>query len=59
MVRTGTGATLFVDGAAYDCPAALAERLCAGPQIHLDAGDADALGLIAQLVNAGSLGFAD
>ncbi len=59
FVRTGAGATLFVDGAAYDCPTALAERLCAGPQIHLDAGDTGALGLIAQLVNTGSLGFAD
>ncbi len=47
---------LFVDGEALDCPAALAERLCGAERI--EAG-ADALDLITDLLNQGSLGFAD
>ncbi len=60
FVRHGAeGCTLFVDGQPFDCPAALAEALCAGPEVRPDAGGDGALALVAALVDAGALAFDD
>lgn len=50
---------LFVDGEAHDCPAALAERLCGATRIAPGADLIAGVTLIADLLNQGSLGFAD
>lgn len=50
---------LFVDGEALDCPAALAERLCGATRIEPGADLIAGVALIADLLNQGSLGFAD
>lgn len=50
---------LFVDGEAHDCPAALAERLCGATRIEPGADLIAGVALIADLLNQGSLGFAD
>lgn len=66
FVRTGADTlTLFVDGDGIDCTgetATLAEQLCALPRIEVEpalAKSAAALALLEQLINQGSLGFAD
>jgi 50S ribosomal protein L16 3-hydroxylase len=63
FIRHAPGILLFVDGHCFDCEgetAALAERLCEGSAIHLDAGAAsspDVVALLATLVDQGSLSF--
>ncbi len=56
---------LFVDGQTFDCAgdaALVAQQLCAGPRLIVDpglAGSAPVAGLIAALVDQGSLAFGD
>lgn len=65
FLREPGGNLLFVDGQSFDCAgelAGLAEQLCDGGAITLDprrAQSADALALIAALIDQGSLAFCE
>lgn len=55
FVRDGAATILFADGQSFDCPAALAEAICAG-DVPAPTSDAEAA-LLLTLVNHGSLTF--
>ena len=63
FIRGERGVSLFVDGQCFDCAGALvglAEQLCAGPVLVVErglVGNAQAQGVIAALINQGSLAF--
>lgn len=63
FIRAALGIILFVDGQSFDCAgevAALAEQLCAGPEVRVDpplAGSEAILTLLAALIDQGSLTF--
>lgn len=66
FVRNGpSDLTLFVDGIAHDCVGAsvgFAERLCGGERVSVDdgmLGSDDAMRLVLDLLNAGSVAFED
>lgn len=64
FVREAEAVVLFVDGGAFECPgemAVFAERLCMKERLELEHGlvaSDDALAIVAELVNRGSLNVA-